>query len=45
MEYEEYDFLVNPASREKPAVKRFLECLGSQEFRDSLEKLPGYKVG
>jgi putative molybdopterin biosynthesis protein len=45
MGYEEYDFLVNPASREKPAVKRFLECLGSQEFKDSLEKLPGYKAG
>jgi putative molybdopterin biosynthesis protein len=45
MEYEEFDFLVNSTSREKPAVKRFLECLGSQEFRDSLEKLPGYKAG
>jgi putative molybdopterin biosynthesis protein len=45
MEYEEYDFLVNPASRGKPAIKRFLECLTSQEFRDLLKKLPGYKVG
>jgi len=45
MGYENYDFLVNPASRGKPAVRRFLECLRSQEFRDSLEKLPGYKAG
>jgi putative molybdopterin biosynthesis protein len=40
--YEEYDFVMNPRSRNKEAVKAFLKHLRSEEFRRELEKLPGY---
>lgn len=42
--YEEYDFVISPESREKEAVKEFLKCLRSKEFRDELLKIPGYDI-
>jgi putative molybdopterin biosynthesis protein len=41
---EEYDFLVKSERRDKPAVKLFLEALGTSEFRERLtQEFPGLK--
>jgi len=42
--YEEYDFVINPESREKWSVKVFLRYLRSDEFKRLLERLPGYTL-
>ncbi len=42
MSDEEYDFIVNPSSAEKPAVVAFKECLRSDAFRKAITALPGY---
>jgi putative molybdopterin biosynthesis protein len=42
--YEDYDFVVNPESREKWSVKLFLRYLRSDEFKRLLQKLPGYTL-
>lgn len=39
---EEYDFVVQKSRMDKPAVKTFLEILGSDAFRDRIRKL-GYR--
>lgn len=39
---EEYDFLLNEASSDSPAVKEFFEILSSDELRKRLEKMGGY---
>jgi len=41
---EEYDFIINPRSREKRPVKAFLEYLRSDDFREALKSLPGYSI-
>ncbi len=40
---EKYDFAIPKEKIEKPAVKKFLETLRSQEFRKKLEETPGLK--
>jgi putative molybdopterin biosynthesis protein len=40
---EEYDFVIPKKKFEKPAVKAFLEALGSPEFKSELEKMDGLK--
>ncbi|MBM5804577.1 MAG: molybdopterin biosynthesis protein [Candidatus Verstraetearchaeota archaeon] len=42
--YEEYDFVVNPESRNKDGVKAFLRYLRSEDFKGLLGRLPGYTV-
>jgi len=42
MSDEEYDFIVNPSSAEKPAVVAFKDCLRSEAFRRAITALPGY---
>jgi len=39
---EEYDFIINPSSAEKPAVVAFKACLRSEDFRRAITALPGY---
>ncbi len=41
---EEYDFIVSEKAAENENVKLFFEILGSDEFRNRLEKLGGYGV-
>jgi putative molybdopterin biosynthesis protein len=41
---EAYDFLINPASMEKPAVAAFVEILRSEDFRAMIKRFPGYIV-
>jgi len=42
MSDEEYDFIINPSSADKPAVVAFKACLRSDAFRKALTALPGY---
>jgi len=42
--YEEYDFVLNPESREKDSVKVFLRYLRSEDFKKMLGRLPGYTI-
>lgn len=39
---EEYDFLLNEASSDSPAVREFFDILSSDELRKRLEKMGGY---
>jgi putative molybdopterin biosynthesis protein len=41
---ESYDFLVNPASLKKPAVVAFVKALHSQEFKEKIQRFPGYRI-
>lgn len=41
---EKYDFAIPKGKIDKPAVKRFLEVLRSEEFSRTLEKTPGLKT-
>lgn len=41
---EHYDFVVNPASREKPAVLAFIKGLRTEGFKKMLRNLPGYNI-
>lgn len=40
---EEYDFAMEKSSLELPEVKAFLQILGSEEFRDAVRALGGYR--
>src|SRR5208283_5289407 len=42
LDEEIYDFLVSKERLSKPAVRRFIETLSSEEFRKDLASLPGY---
>lgn len=39
---EEYDFVINPASKDKRAVREFLGCLRSKKFKEMARKLKGF---
>jgi putative molybdopterin biosynthesis protein len=41
---ESYDFLVNPASKKKPAVVAFIKALHSREFKEKIQRFPGYRI-
>jgi putative molybdopterin biosynthesis protein len=42
LDEEVYDFLVSKERLSKPAVRRFIETLSSEEFRKEITSLPGY---
>ncbi len=42
MSDEEYDFIINPSSAEKPGVVAFKECLRSDAFKKAIAVLAGY---
>ncbi|MEM4657368.1 MAG: molybdopterin biosynthesis protein [Candidatus Methanosuratincola sp.] len=39
---EEYDFVVNPESKDKDSVKEFISCLRSESFRENATRLDGF---
>ena len=41
---EEYDFLAYTDSLEETEIARFIEILGSEEFRKRVKSVPGYKT-
>ncbi|RLG39644.1 MAG: hypothetical protein DRO05_08275 [Thermoproteota archaeon] len=42
--WEDYDFVLLESRISKNSVKAFISTLRSDEFRESLEKIPGYRV-
>ncbi|MDE7262805.1 MAG: molybdopterin biosynthesis protein, partial [Oscillospiraceae bacterium] len=41
---EQYDLLIPDSAFDTPMVQRLLEVLGSEAFRERLEKLGGYRL-
>lgn len=42
LDQEIYDFLISKERLSKPAVRSFIEVLGSENFKEGLKRLPGY---
>jgi putative molybdopterin biosynthesis protein len=42
--YEDYDFAILKSSLEDERVKRFIEYINSEEFKEEIDRLDGYKV-